>query len=604
MLKRFFLNFLSSFVGAWVALGLFVLTAVIVVVALIGKIGITQSGNSESVKKHSVMVIELNGMIEERESPAEPDYINLLQGNLEPPMTLTSLTSSIREAADNKNIEMIYLKCGMVGAGMATLRSLRQELIKFKEKGKKIYAYGDSFTTSDYYVASVADSLFVNPDGTIALQGLSGMTPYFKDLLDKVGIQVQVVKVGTFKSAVEPYISNEMSQPARAQLDTLYGNIWNDMTAEICKSRNLKQSQLNSIINTEYPQLQDGKFAVDKKLADRSVYERTMDSRIADAVGVDVDDLNFVSHSTLSTLAAANLKLGKKKKIAVLYASGEIMEGTKSGINCEVLVPLITELAEDDDVCGMVLRVNSPGGSVFGSQQIAEALGYFQKQGKPLAVSMGDYAASGGYWISCHANRIFADPLTITGSIGIFGMIPNVAELANKIGVTPQYVSTNPDADFPSLLKPMNESQLAAMQKMIEVGYNKFIDRVATGRKMPKSKVEAIAEGRVWDGQTALKLGLVDQLGDLQAACDWVQKEVKKSGDDDCDFEYLPTLELGFWDMVRISQQSELKINMIKQISQFIPESQYAYEVANVLRRRSIQARIVPFMTEYGKMRM
>ncbi|MDE6559045.1 MAG: signal peptide peptidase SppA, partial [Muribaculaceae bacterium] len=533
-------------------------------------------------------------------TPAEPDYIRLLQGDLEVPLTLTDLTAAIREASDNDNIDMIYLKCGNIGGGMATLRALRQELLKFKDGGKKIYAYGDSYSLADYYVASVADSLFVNPDGVVAINGISGTVPYFKDLLDKVGVQMQVVKVGTFKSAVEPYITNEMSQPARAQLDTLYGNIWHDITAEIGKSRKISPAEINNIINNDFPQLKDAEFAVKKKLADKAVYERTMDARVANAVGVDVEKLNYVSNAGMTTMASANLNLGKKKRIAVLFATGEIMEGTKSGINCEVMVPIITGLADDDDVCGMVLRVNSPGGSVFGSEQIAEALAYFQQKGKPLAVSMGDYAASGGYWISCHANRIFADPLSITGSIGIFGMFPNAAELARKIGVNPQYVSTNPSADFPSLFRPMNETQLGAMQKMIEEGYDKFITRVATGRKMSKTKVESIAEGRVWDGRTALKLGLVDELGDLQAACDWVSNEVRKTKESDLGYEYLPTLDPGFWDMIRLAQQSEIRITMIKEVAKFVPEAEYALEVANVLRRRSIQARIVPMQTFYG----
>lgn len=601
MLKKFFLNFLSSFVGAWVALGLFCLTAVIVVLALIGKLGMSQA-SAESLSRHSVMVIELNGNIIERESPADVDYIQLVQGNMESPMTLTELTASIREAAANKDIDMIYLKCGMLNAGEATLRSLREELADFKKSGKPVYAYGDSYLLSDYYVASVADSLFVNPAGTVAIQGINGGTLYFKDLLDKLGINVQIVKVGTFKSAVEPYTQNEMSDPARAQLDTLYGNIWNVMTQEICQSRQIKPATLNSIINNDYPQLQDGVFAVSKKLADKAVYERTMDSRIASAIGVDEEDLNYVSHNTVAN-SATSLSIGKKKRVAVLYATGEIMEGTKTGINCEVLVPLITDLADDDDIMGMVLRVNSPGGSVFGSEQIAEALGYFQSQGKPLAVSMGDYAASGGYWISCCADKIFADPLTITGSIGIFGMIPDASQLAEKVGVHPQFISTNPSADFPSLLRPMTETQHAAMQSMIEKGYDKFITRVAKGRKMDKQKVEQIAEGRVWDGKTALGLGLVDELGSLESACDWVKSQVNKNDKTDLSLEYFPETQPSFWDMVRISTQSEAKITLIKEVMKSVPEAQYAIEVANILRRRSVQARMVPYYTDYSKIK-
>lgn len=597
MLKKFFLNFLSSFVGAWVALGLFCVVAVIVVISIFGKIGMSQMQQGNTIGKNSVMVIELSGDIEERETPTELDYIQMLQGNLDAPMTLSSLTSSIREAADSKDVKMIYLKCKNLSAGMATLRALRNELQEFKKNGKKIYAYGDSYGLADYYLASVADSLFVNPDGVIAVKGISGGMLYYKDLLDKLGIQVQVVKVGTFKSAVEPYISNEMSQPARAQLDTLYANIWNQMVSEICSDRKIKSADLNNLINKQFPQLQDGNFAVRNHLADKAVYERSMDGRVADALGIDKDDINYVDYLTVSA-SKVDLNVGKKKRIAVLYATGEIMEGSKTGINCEVLVPLITGLADDDDVMGMVLRVNSPGGSVFGSEQIADALAYFQSKNKPLAVSMGDYAASGGYWISCHADKIFADPMTITGSIGIFGMIPNLAGVAKKVGVTPQFISTNPDANFPSLLKPMTEVQLQAMQSMIERGYDKFITRVATGRKMSKAKVEAIAEGRVWDGETALKLGLVDELGSLADACEWVKSKADKDGKD-LKLEYLPSVEPSFWDLVRISSLNEGRIALIKEVAKFVPESEHAVEVANIIRRKPVQARIVPFTHRY-----
>lgn len=593
MLKKFFLNFLSSFAGAWVALVLFVVVAVLVVISIFAKIGMSEM-SAESVTKHSVMTLELDGEIIEREVPTEVDYLRLMQGDVASPATLTSLTAAIREAADNDDIDMIYIKTGGVQAAPATLRALRAELHAFKATGKKIYAYSDAYDLSSYYVASIADSLFVNPDGAVAVNGISGGNLYFKDMLDKLGIQVQVVKVGTFKSAVEPYISNEMSEPARAQLDTLYSNMWNLMTEEICSNRPFKPSQLNKLINTEFVQIQDGTFAEAHKLVDKAVYERTMDSRIARAVGVDTEELNFVSYNTLSAQSEALEGLSKGKRIAVLYATGEIMEGSKTGINCEVLVPVITELAEDDDVVGMVMRVNSPGGSVFGSEQIAEALAYFQAQGKPFAVSMGDYAASGGYWISCHADKIYADPLTITGSIGIFGMIPNAAGLAQKIGVTPQFVSTNPDADFPSLLRPMTDTQMAAMQNMIERGYDKFINRVATGRKMEESKVRAIAEGRVWDGATALKLGLVDELGGISEATEWVRSKLPEKERSKVKVAMYPTLEPTFWDMVQMTSESDIRIALLKEAVGEIPEAKYAKEAAYILLRKPVQARIVP----------
>lgn len=595
MLKKFFLNFLSSFVGAWVAIGLFCITAVIVIVALVAKVGISAASNNiEAVTRHSVMTIELSGDIVERETPQDVDYVGIVRGD-KLPMSLEMLTTAIREASENKDIDMIYLKCGGVSAAYSTLHALRGELADFRKKGKKIYAYGDSYGNGDYYVASVADSLFINPAGMLNLTGLSTTTPYFKDMLDNIGVQVQVVKVGTFKSAVEPYISNDMSEPARAQLDTLLDNVWDVLRNDIASARKIPAEKINSMVSNDYLMLKKGSEIARLKLVDKAVYERTMDARIADAVGVDKDDLNYVSALTIAEQSDFSSEYSSKNQIAVLYAVGEIMEGTKNGINCEVLVPVITKLADDDNVKGMVMRVNSPGGSVFGSEQIADALAYFQSKGKPLAVSMGDYAASGGYWISCHADRIFADATTITGSIGIFGMIPNVETLARKIGVNMQYVSTNPGVDFPSLFKPLTEEQLAQMQIYINKGYDQFINRVSTGRNIPEARVRQIAEGRVWDGKTALKLGLVDELGQLQNATDWVQLQISNKGGKMCDIAAYPQLESSFWDIVKLSMQSEVRTELIKEAVKLCPESEYSLEAANILRRRAIQARIVPF---------
>lgn len=586
MLKKFFLNFLSSFVATWLALGLFVVALVIVCIGLAAKFG----GSSETVslKKNSVLVIELEGPVEEREQPEEFDFAQIVQGNLEQPMTLHDLTEAIREAASNEDVKMIYLKCNGVQAAPATLNALRNELKDFKDSGKKIYAYGNSYGTGDYYVASVADSLFINANGSIGLQGITSTSLYLKNLFDKLGIQFQVVKVGTFKSAVEPYISNEMSGPARAQLDTLDGNIWSAFVTEISTSRKLKENALNNLIDIEHLALQEGDFAVKNGLADAAVYERTMDARIARALGVDKEKLNYVEVSTMLTSQMFDLSYESPNQIAVLYATGEIMEGVKKGINCEVLVPQIIELADDDNVKALVLRVNSPGGSVFGSEQIAEALKYFKSTGKKFAVSMGDYAASGGYWISADADRIFADPLTITGSIGIFGLIPNIEGLMGKIGVTPQFVSTNPDANFPNLMKSMTPAQMDAMQVMIEKGYDKFIKRVANGRHLPEAKVRQIAEGRVWDGATALKLGLVDQLGGLADACEWVGKDI--SGD--ADIVAYPKVEDNFWSLVKKNAATEMTAEMKKMVIEIVPDALYANEVADALRRNAMQARM------------
>lgn len=586
MLKKFLLNSLSSFVGAWIALALFGIAAVLTVFALIGSLG---NSTMEQVKRHSILYVQLSGVIEETEKANGLDYIELIQGNVEAPQTLDVLVSSIKEAAVNKDIDAIYLECGPLSAAPATLNALRSELADFRKSGKKIYAYADSYSMGDYFVATAADSLFLNSEGSIALQGISGTNLYMKDFFDKIGVQFEVVKVGTFKSAVEPFISNEMSQPARAQLDTLYGVMWDHIRNDIAQRRNIQSALIDTLINRDFLMLQDAAWLKSHKLVDRLVYERQMKDILAGITGQDSDDLNLISPTTLAAETDWGQAYDSKKQIAVLYATGEIQENNPEGIDCYTLVPEIVKLADDENVKGMVLRVNSPGGSVFGSEQIGEALDYFQSKGKTLAVSMGDYAASGGYWISCHADRIFADPMTITGSIGIFGLIPNVSGLTAKLGVTPQTVSTNPAANFPTFFYPMTEQQHAAMQSWVEKGYDKFITRVATGRKMSKQKVMAIAEGRVWSAITAHKIGLVDELGSLQKSIDWVAKQAKI--ETSYDVAVYPTLDDDLMMLLnKASQQSKAFQEFCQRLNIESADRVVTRAAFNILRRKPVQA--------------
>ncbi len=589
MLNRFFLNLLSSFVGTWIAIMLFGVVIVLVCIGLAARFGgATSSG---SLERHSILTLDLSGVIEEREEAVIPDYSMLLKGGIDRPQTLDVITKALREAAVNKNIDALYIKCGRVSASPATLNAIREEVADFKKSGKKIYAYGGVIMSGAYYVASVADSIFINPYGSVEMTGLSSTSLYMKNLFDKIGISWQVVKVGTFKSAVEPYIMNEMSEPARAQLDTLFGNMWGYMRDKICENRKkLSPAKIDSLINVVSITFAPVEDAVNSGLVDKAVYERTMDSRFATLVGKKKKDLNFVSPSDLVASSAFEGGLGGKNQIAVVYATGEIVDGASSGINYEKLVPTITELAENDDVKGLVLRVNSPGGSAYGSDQIGEALDYFKSKGKPLAVSMGDYAASGGYWISCGADVIYADPLTITGSIGIFGLIPNGEVLLEKIGVNPQFAGTNPQADFPTLYKPMDERQLAVVQKNVERGYDRFINRVAKGRKMPVQKVREIAEGRVWDAITAKKIGLVDNLGNLEDAIEWTAKKASVEGK--YNLTVYPVIKPSFWDMIADGSTFE------KVASEFSTAgfSEFAVEyVRSYLNRERIQARMLDF---------
>lgn len=589
MLKKFFLNALSSFVGAWLAFVLFGICAGIVTIGIVSQV----KGSKEvaSVKKHSILTLELSGAVEETETPVAPDYLSLLQGDLERPKSLNVIVECLKDAAANKSVDALYIKCGALTASPATVNAIREAVIDFKQSGKKVYAYGEVYTLGTYYVASVADKVFLNPYGHVAIKGLGSTSLFMKGLFDKLGIQFQVVKVGTFKSAVEPYISNEMSQPARAQLDTLFSTMWSYMKSGICSYRKkLQPERIDSLVNSGL-MFSSSSSAKECGFVDELAYERVMDKKLASLLDIDEKKLNFISPSALVGQIPWTNAYSNSNQIAILYATGEIVDGASTGINYQKLVPIIVDLAENENVKGLVLRVNSPGGSAYGSDQIGEALDYFQSKKKPLAVSMGDYAASGGYWISCGANRIFADPLTVTGSIGIFGLIPNASGLAGKIGVNPQSVSTNPVADFPTFTAPLDDKQLDIMQRYVERGYDRFISRVAKGRHMNEERVRAIAEGRVWNAIEARNIGLVDTLASLNAAIDWTATKA------DVRSKYkvaiYPLVEPSIWDVVYAGQTATAKAIA------GVCDGDYSLIAAKVMREIFSRSRIQARMPEF-----
>ncbi len=591
MLKRFLMNMLSSFVGAWIALVLFGVAAVLVGIGIAASFG--SGADVPSVKSGSILSIDLSGVIEEVQKPADIDYISLAKGDMERQKTLLELVTALQEASVNSNISAVYLKCGALSAAPATLDALRKALLDFKKSGKPVYAYGDVFTTGTYYVATVADRIYANPQGEIMMQGLSSTNLYMKGLFDKLGVTFQVVKVGKFKSAVEPYISQEMSEPARAQLDTLFGSMWKYIRADMAASRKgVTPEDIDSLISVSNIAFASMRLARESNLVDSLVYERKMDSILASHLGLDVKKLNFVSPTLLVGQTSWGEAYDSKKQIAVLYASGEIVDGGGlQQIDYKEMVPRIVSLADDDNVKGMVLRVNSPGGSAFGSAQIGEALDYFQSKKKKIAVSMGDYAASGGYWISSGADMIYADALTITGSIGIFGLIPNIDGLTQKLGVTPQTVSTNPGAEFPTLFKPMDERQLGVMQKYVERGYDDFVTRVAKGRKMKKEQVLAIAEGRVWNAMKAVQIGLVDSIGSMKNAIDWV---AANSGlGDNYDVAIYPRLEPSIWDIIPKLAGTASKVRELGLLKEGADETMLRL-ARRILSQHPVQARMQP----------
>ena len=532
MMKKFILIVCGSFVGAFLAFLFFMFAAMMMSIGIMGAMGSMGSKKSVNVSKHSILKLDLGTSIEERGGDEPIDMMSLMQGQGMPSsLGLNTVVSAIEKAAKDDKVDGIYIECNGVSAAPATLEKVRRALKQFKKSGKWIAAYGhEGINQADYYLASVADSIYLNPVGAVDLHGLGGMTPYMKKLFDKVGIEMQIVRVGTFKSAVEPYMLDDMSDANRLQTEHYLGIIWNEMRDSIAADRKLQSAALNTLCDSVVVTFKADRL-LKEKLVDKLVYRNQMEDILRARTKVDKkDDLNYVSPDDLADDLEAS---ASGDHIAVVYAVGEIdgspsMGSTEEGINSDKLCETILKLKDDDNVKGMVFRVNSPGGSAFGSEQIWKAVIDFKAAGKPVAVSMGDYAASGGYYISCCADRIFAERTTITGSIGIFGMIPCASELIeNKLGVHMASVKTNENADMTGVYKKLTPAQTAALQNMINEGYELFTKRCADGRHVTQDSIKQIAEGRVWDGITAKQIGLVDEFGGIAEAVAWVANKAK-----------------------------------------------------------------------------
>ena len=599
MMKKFLLIVCGSFVGVWLALMIFTLVAIISSFAILGSFAAMGSATTPSISKNSILHIDLGYEVTERDGMEDLDVTSLVMGgDMEKTISLPTLVSAIEEAATNDNIKGIYLECNGMMAGIATRYEIRDALKKFKASKKFIYAFGQTgISQGDYFLASVADSIFLNPEGSVNLVGLASATPYFKKLMDKVGIEMQVIRVGTFKSAVEPYMLDSISPANRLQQETYLGNIWKSMVDSIAASRKLTPEKINSLTD-DLAALMPADSLVRHKIVDKLCYRNEMDNRLRALTEVDIDkDLNLVTPQDLADVAASNAKSGKDV-IAVVYAVGEI-DGNESvtsgsGIDSEELCETIYSLKNDKDVKGMVLRVNSPGGSAFGSEQIWKAIDDFKKEGKTVAVSMGDYAASGGYYISAGAERIFAQPTTITGSIGIFGMIPCVNELVeNKLGVNVSVVKTNKNSEVGTITKRLTPFQKDAFQQMVNRGYELFTGRCAAGRHVSQDSIKQIAEGRVWDGISAKKIGLVDEFGNVDSAVKWVAK--KNNLSDKYSVNYYPTQETRWEKMLKkygsVSTEKRLKGEL-----GFLYE--YYKEVQKVLGRNHILCLMDPVQIE------
>ena len=521
-MKQFFKMTLATICGIAIFL---MITAFFLVISLVGMIA--SDSASTKVKENSVFVIKLNGTISERAESGTP-LDAILGMNDMSAMGLDDLIASIRKAKDNEDIKGIYLEGGAASFDApATAQQLRDALKEFKKSGKWIVAYADQYYQASYYVASIADNIYLNDHGSVDFKGLGGKGEYMKGLYDKLGIKYQVAKVGKYKSYVESNTLTGMSDYDREQRTAYLNGIWNYWLKEIAEGRKVKAEDLNQLADDNVMAFVDTKDYVTVKLIDKVLFPEEIKAEIKNRLKIDKDD--EIPQLTLSDML--NVKSDKNtdgEKVAVYYAYGSIVDSEtmnllNGGGHCIVgksTAEDLRKLADDDDVKAVVFRVNSGGGSAVASEQIRHALKLLKAK-KPVVVSMGGMAASGGYWISSPANYIFAEPTTITGSIGIFGLIPNFSGLVtDKLGVTFDGVTTNKFTDYEQdlILGKNTDEVMSKMQTYIEHGYQNFLDIVSEGRGMKPEQVDSIGQGRVWLATDALNIKLVDKLGSLDDA--------------------------------------------------------------------------------------
>jgi protease-4 len=512
--------------------GLVITSLVLLFIGILVVVGITASSDTKTeVKSNSVMMLNLDGQLSERSQDRPWDkYL----GNNDKSIGLDDIIASIKKAKENKDIKGIYIQATTLSGSFASYQEIRDALADFKKSGKFIVAYSDNYTQGLYYLSSVADKVMLNPQGAIEWKGLAASMGYYKGLLDKLGIEMQVFKVGAFKSAVEPFTSTSMSDANRLQMTEILNSLWGRMVNAVSISRKLSPNTLNAYADKGSVAFYPAEQSIKCGLVDTLVYKADVREYLKKMVGIKKDDdLNILGLDDMINVKRNVPKDKSGNVIAVYYAYGEITDNESSPQNEEIvgddMVKDLRKLRDDDDVKAVVLRINSPGGSAFASEQIWHAIQELKVK-KPVIVSMGDYAASGGYYISCGANRILAEPTTLTGSIGIFGMFPNTAKLSNKIGITFDVVKTNKFADIASMGRGMTDEEKALFQMTIAHGYDVFVTHCAKGRHMNKQAIENIAQGRVWTGEKAVKLGLVDEIGGIDKAIDIAVKLAKVKG--------------------------------------------------------------------------
>lgn len=585
-MKDFLKIVLASALGFVIANILFSIIAMIFFFGAIGSfLGSMSGGEKFILQDNTVLNLRLNGPITER-TPEEDPFTSMMGSNRPLPMGLNDIVSAIRKAKNNDKIKGIYIDSRIMTASMATLAEIRHELENFKESGKFIVAYADTYTQGGYYLASVADKVAINPQGMLDLHGLASIPVFYKDALDKLGIEMQIFKVGTYKSAVEPFTQNEMSEANREQVSSFLNDAWSFLRSDLAESRSLTIANIDSLANN-LPAVQSTDFLLSANLVDTLLYETEMKDYLRSLL--DIDEEAKIPSATVANMKSVTTKTVKKtdNTIAILYAYGNIISGTgSSNIQDKYMVDQIEKLRKDKEIKAVVFRINSGGGSAYASEQIWKAITDLKAE-KPVVVSMGDMAASGGYYIACNADKIVAQPTTLTGSIGVFGAIPSFEGTAKKLGISTDEVKTNEFSDFGNVIRPFNEREKQLLQSMVERGYDLFLTRCSEGRDMPKDSMALYAEGRVWTGNQAKEIGLVDELGGIERAIE-IAAEMANLGKSYVVFEY-PKLRSRFDELLN-PRKEELVARTMKE---YLGESYEMFMLLKDIKEQDyIQARI------------
>lgn len=599
-MKQFFKFMLASIAGTIISMFLFFLIFIIVIGGAISAAfsDLDKSSQTTKVEDNTILHIELNEAIVDR-GPEDQFNFNFGMFSASSPMGLNQILTNIEKAKTDDRVPGIFLDMTYITAGMATVDEIRNALIDFKTSGKWIVSYSETYSQKAYYLASVADEIYVYPEGAVDFRGLNGGVTFFKGALDKLGIEAQIIRGSNnkFKSAVEPYIMDEMSQANRAQTEQWLGSIWSNIKSGISEARNISEEDLQKMVD-EF-QIQEASDAVEKGLVSGEKYYDEIIALLKAKTETE-EEKDLKSVSLRKYIKAPKTGVSgfdyKKDKIAIVYASGAINSGESGddAIGSDTFAKAIREARRDSSVKAIVLRVNSPGGSALASDVIWRET-VLAREVKPLVVSMGDVAASGGYYISAAADKIFAMPNTITGSIGVFGMLPNMQDfLNNKIGITFDGVKTGQYADFGDVSRPLTDSEYNILQKSVDNIYGTFLNRVSEGREMSTEKIDSIGQGRVWSGTDAMSLGLIDEYGGLEAA---IAEAAKLAGLEDYARKDYPTRKDPFEKLLEDFGMNVSQSFVNAHLGDDKELLKYFEEIKEIKNMRGIQARM-PYLIE------